>query len=89
MVADPIRGFVHEDWAQGLDFSTLEPARESGVAQDLREREDDLASLPNAAAAALFRLGNARPKTSKGSSPAWSSSRQARKTTVCAAPSWA
>lgn len=42
MVADLIRGFVHEDWITGLDFSTLQRVRESGITHDLREREDDL-----------------------------------------------
>ena len=42
MVADLIRGFVREDWVDGLDFSTLERASEIGVSHDLREREDDM-----------------------------------------------
>jgi hypothetical protein len=42
MVADLIRGFVREDWAQALDFDTLERVREIGVSHDLREREDDI-----------------------------------------------
>jgi len=42
MVADLIRAFVHEDWAAGLDLDTLQRVRESGITQDLREREDDV-----------------------------------------------
>ncbi len=42
MVADLIRGFVREDWVEGLDFDTLERVSEIGVSQDLREREDDI-----------------------------------------------
>src|SRR3954451_9752834 len=42
MVADLLRGFVREDWVQGLDFTTLEKVVASFVADDLREREDDL-----------------------------------------------
>jgi predicted transposase/invertase (TIGR01784 family) len=42
MVADLLRGFVHEDWVSQLDFGTLEKVSGSFVADDLREREDDL-----------------------------------------------
>jgi len=42
MVTDLIRGFVREDWTEGLDFSTLERASAGGVSHDLREREDDI-----------------------------------------------
>lgn len=42
LVADLLRGFVHEDWVGTLDLSTLERPRGSGVSPDLREREDDL-----------------------------------------------
>jgi hypothetical protein len=42
MVADLIRGFVHEDWVRALDFDTLQRAREACVSHDLREREDDM-----------------------------------------------
>ena len=42
LVADLLRGFVREDWVAELDLATLERPRESGVAADLREREDDL-----------------------------------------------
>jgi predicted transposase/invertase (TIGR01784 family) len=42
MVADLLRGFVKEDWVQRLDFSSLEKVGGSYVADDLREREDDI-----------------------------------------------
>ncbi|WP_295448395.1 Rpn family recombination-promoting nuclease/putative transposase [uncultured Thiodictyon sp.] len=42
MVADPVRGFVHEDWVAALDFDTLKRVREIGISHDLREREDDI-----------------------------------------------
>lgn len=42
MVADLIRGFVREDWVQQLDFTSLEKVSGSYVADDLREREDDV-----------------------------------------------
>jgi predicted transposase YdaD len=42
MVADLLRGFVHEDWVSQFDFGTLEKVSGSFVADDLREREDDL-----------------------------------------------
>ena len=42
MVADLIRGFVHEDWVSALDFDTLERVSEIHLSQDLREREDDI-----------------------------------------------
>ena len=42
MVADLLRGFVHEDWVQELDFSTLERVNQSHVSDDLRERENDI-----------------------------------------------
>jgi predicted transposase/invertase (TIGR01784 family) len=42
MVADLLRGFVREDWVSQLDFETLEKVSGSFVADDLREREDDL-----------------------------------------------
>ncbi len=42
MVADLIRAFVREDWTAALDLDTLQRVRESGIAQDLREREDDV-----------------------------------------------
>lgn len=42
MVADLLRGFVREDWVAELDFATLEKIGGSYVADDLREREDDV-----------------------------------------------
>jgi predicted transposase YdaD len=42
MVADLLRGFVREEWVQHLDFATLEKVSGSYVADDLREREDDV-----------------------------------------------
>lgn len=42
MVADLLRGFVHEPWVQDVDFSSLERVSGSYVADDLREREDDI-----------------------------------------------
>jgi hypothetical protein len=35
MVADLIRGFVREDWVEGLDFDTLERVRETGATHGL------------------------------------------------------
>jgi len=42
MVADLLRGFVREDWVEGLDFSTLERVSGSFVTPELRSRESDL-----------------------------------------------
>ena len=42
MVEDLLRGFVHEEWVQHLDFGTLEKASGSYVSDDLRDREDDI-----------------------------------------------
>jgi len=42
MVADLLRGFVHEPWVQELDFASLAKVSGSYVADDLREREDDI-----------------------------------------------
>ncbi len=42
MVADLLRGFVREDWVQHLDFDSLEKVSGTYVADDLREREDDV-----------------------------------------------
>jgi hypothetical protein len=42
MVADLIRGFVHEDWVEELDFSTLERVSGSFVTRDLKGRETDV-----------------------------------------------
>lgn len=42
MVEDLLRGFVHEEWVAGLDFGSLEKVSGSYVADDLRDREDDI-----------------------------------------------
>ncbi len=42
MVKELLRGFVHEDWIEKLDFSTLERVGNSFVSGDLRERHSDL-----------------------------------------------
>jgi hypothetical protein len=42
MVADLLRGFVREDWGQELDFDSLDKVGARYVADDLREREDDV-----------------------------------------------
>ena len=41
VVEDLIRGFVHEDWVQDLDFSTLEEVPGGYVAPNLSIRESD------------------------------------------------
>lgn len=42
MVEDLLKGFVKEDWIDGLDFSTLEKVNGSYVSDDLRDRADDI-----------------------------------------------
>jgi len=42
MVKDLLKGFVHEDWVNEVDFSTLETVKDKFVSDDLREREDDI-----------------------------------------------
>ena len=42
MVADLLRGFVHEDWVSDLDFSTLEKVDASFISDGLQAREGDL-----------------------------------------------
>jgi hypothetical protein len=42
LVADLLRGFVHESWVDQLDLTTLEPVSATYVSDDLREREDDV-----------------------------------------------
>ena len=42
MVEDLLKGFVKEDWVNGLDFSSLEKVNGNYVSDDLREREDDI-----------------------------------------------
>lgn len=41
-VEELVRGFLREDWAEGLDFSTLQRMGNSFVSDDLRERHSDL-----------------------------------------------
>jgi len=42
MVEYLLRGFVHEEWVNQLDFSTLEVFKDSFVSDDLRDRHDDI-----------------------------------------------
>jgi hypothetical protein len=42
VVADLLRGFVHEDWVEQIDYATLEKVSGSYVADDLRDRADDI-----------------------------------------------
>ncbi|HZF12996.1 MAG TPA: Rpn family recombination-promoting nuclease/putative transposase [Thermoanaerobaculia bacterium] len=42
MVADLLRGFLHEAWTESLDLGTLERVRDSYVLADLRERRGDM-----------------------------------------------
>ena len=42
MVRDLLRGFVNEPWLAELDLDTLEKVSGSYVADDLRDREDDV-----------------------------------------------
>lgn len=42
MVADLLRGFVHEDWVSRLDFGTLERVNGSFVSEDLKDRRNDV-----------------------------------------------
>jgi len=42
IIIDLLRGFVHEDWVNELDFNTLEKVSGSYVTDDLRSREDDV-----------------------------------------------
>lgn len=41
LVQDLLTGFVHPEWLDSIDFTTLEPYKASFVADDLRERHDD------------------------------------------------
>jgi predicted transposase YdaD len=41
MVADLLRGFVHEPWVESLDFSTLEQINRSFVSDDLLRHGPD------------------------------------------------
>ena len=42
MVEDLVTGFIHADWVQQLDFSTLEKLNSSYVTDDFRSRSDDV-----------------------------------------------
>jgi predicted transposase YdaD len=42
VVEDLLRGFVGEDWVEGLDYTTLEKVSGSYISDDLRDREDDI-----------------------------------------------
>ncbi len=42
MVADLLRGYVHEDWVAEVDFATLERMPDSLVSESLRDRADDI-----------------------------------------------
>ena len=42
MVKELLRGFLHGDWLDRLDFSTLEKVVSSFVTDDLRERHSDV-----------------------------------------------
>jgi predicted transposase YdaD len=42
LVADLIRGFVHEPWVEEIDFTTLERVNASYVSPDWQERTGDL-----------------------------------------------
>jgi len=42
MVADLLRGFVHEEWVHDLDFSTLEKVDASFISGGLQAREGDI-----------------------------------------------
>jgi predicted transposase/invertase (TIGR01784 family) len=42
VVTDLLRGFVHEDWVEQIDYATLEKVNGSYIADDLRGREDDI-----------------------------------------------
>ena len=42
IIIDLLQGFVHEEWVDELDFSSLEKVSGSYVTDDLRAREDDV-----------------------------------------------
>jgi predicted transposase/invertase (TIGR01784 family) len=42
IIADLLSGFVHEDWVAQIDYSTLEKVSGSYIADDLRDRADDI-----------------------------------------------
>ena len=41
-VRDLLRGFVHEDWVERLDYASLQKVSGSYVSDDLRDRQDDI-----------------------------------------------
>jgi len=42
VIIDLLRGFVHEEWVEQLDYSSLEKVSGSYVTDDLRDRADDI-----------------------------------------------
>ena len=42
IVTDLLRGFVCEDWVEQIDYATLEKVSGSYIADDLRDRADDI-----------------------------------------------
>ena len=42
VIEDLLRGFIHEDWAEQLDYFTLEKVNGSYVSEDLKDRSDDV-----------------------------------------------
>ena len=42
MVEDLLKSFVHEDWVDDLDFSTLELLNSKFISQEINKREGDL-----------------------------------------------
>ncbi|SEH05205.1 Rpn family recombination-promoting nuclease/putative transposase [Candidatus Venteria ishoeyi] len=42
MVQDLLQGFVHEQWVEQVDFTTLEKCNNSYITDDLRDRESDI-----------------------------------------------
>jgi len=42
IIIDLLQGFVHEQWVEALDFSTLEKVSGSYISDDLRSRENDV-----------------------------------------------
>jgi len=42
MVQDLLTGFVPEEWVRSVDFATLEKVSGTFIADDLRDREDDV-----------------------------------------------
>ncbi|WP_036543901.1 Rpn family recombination-promoting nuclease/putative transposase [Nitrincola lacisaponensis] len=42
MVQELLTGFIHEEWVNTLDFSTLETVKNQFITDDFRQREDDI-----------------------------------------------